>query len=89
LNFFRTRNQDVDVNNEIEVSGKEEKTRNETHNVIMVIVIFKFQTKCKENKTHFDSVFPSKIFTPKYPHISVPLYILHALPILSFLIYSL
>jgi hypothetical protein len=39
------RNQVVDLNNEIEVSGKEDERRNETNNVVMVIVIFKFQTK--------------------------------------------
>lgn len=35
----------MDLNNEIEVSGKEDERRNETNNVVMVIVIFKFQTK--------------------------------------------
>lgn len=79
----------MDVKNEMEVFGKEGKGRNETNNVIVVIIIFKFQMKWKENKTHFDSVFPSEIFTPKYPHISVCLCMLHAPPILSFLIYSL
>lgn len=51
----------------------------------MVIVIFKFQMKCKENKTHFDSIFPSEIFTQKYLYISVSLCVLPMLPAHIFL----